>query len=66
MVDHICENCTYYNPQGWHICECPKMIYGYYGQIPLPDAVLVEDDEGWGMKPGPKFGCIHWGENGTV
>lgn len=23
-----------------------------------PDEVLVENDEGWGMSVGPKFGCV--------
>jgi hypothetical protein len=36
------------------------MIYGYYGINADNDGLLVEDDEGWGMSPGPNFGCIHW------
>lgn len=29
----------------------------------MPDALVVEDDEGWGMIPGPEFGCIHHPDN---
>lgn len=56
-----CENCEYYNPNTeGHVCQCPKMVYGYYGVKPTEDnGMLVEDDECWGFVPGPKFGCIH-------
>jgi hypothetical protein len=56
-----CIKCIYYNVKNErHICACPKMIYGY-GDIKCEDDyLLIEDDEGWGMQPGPNFGCIHW------
>jgi hypothetical protein len=42
------------------------MIYGYGvkydGQKVDPDGLRIEDDEGWGMIPGPEFGCIHFEE----
>ncbi len=58
----LCENCIYYNdPNSLHSCSCPKMFYGYGRQEgdKTPDAVRIENDEEWGMIPGPKFGCIH-------
>ena len=50
-------------------CICPKMLYGYSakydeGVVLEPDEVQIENDEGWGMVPGPEFGCIHFGEGG--
>jgi hypothetical protein len=60
-VEHICETCQYYTPNtGGRGCQCPKMIFGYYGRLPVGDEVMLEDDEGWGIHQGPKFGCIHW------
>jgi len=57
---NYCENCFYYTPDiEGHVCQCPKMIYGYYGVKSAKDGMLVEDDEGWGFVPGPEFGCIH-------
>lgn len=42
-------------------CQCPKFHYGYSkAEIWTPDMVTIEDDEGWGMLTGPKFGCVHW------
>jgi hypothetical protein len=36
------------------------MIYGYNIAIRRDDdGVAIENDEGWGMLPGPDFGCIH-------
>lgn len=47
-------------------CSCPKMMYGYNikydGQVLDSDCVSIEDDEGWGMIPGPEFGCVHFEE----
>ncbi len=54
-----CETCCWYKVKYWHQCDCPKMVYGYgYGEVDQ-DGLAVEDDEGWGMVPGPDFGCIH-------
>jgi hypothetical protein len=43
------------------MCHSPKVFYGYQKQEgdDAPDALKVEDDEDWGMYPGPKFGCVH-------
>jgi hypothetical protein len=60
-----CETCRWWNEGEKKslrkICSCPKMCYGYgWGKEDLePDDVHIEDDEGWGMDPGPEFGCIH-------
>lgn len=57
-----CKTCIWYGEMGkcrWHACQCPKMIYGYGRAESDPDGLSVEDDEGWGMVPGPEFGCIH-------
>lgn len=56
-----CKTCKWYDTEtpSHHTCVCPKMIYGYGARIIAPDELHVEDDEGWGMIPGPEFGCIH-------
>lgn len=57
-----CETCKWYKiPEKWgHICTCPKISYGYKTpDYRGDDRLVVEDDVGWGMIPGPKFGCIH-------
>ncbi len=56
-----CSECEYYHPDEMysHTCKCPKMIYGYGKHDTDTDSVEIEDDEGWGMIPGPDFGCIH-------
>lgn len=55
------------NHIAWEIygsCECPKMHYEY-GIVEImrkeegKDCIQIENDEGWGMRVGPKFGCIH-------
>jgi hypothetical protein len=44
-------------------CGCPKMLYGYDNkQIADSDGLSIENDEGWGMIPGPEFGCVHFEE----
>jgi hypothetical protein len=53
-----CKNCYWYE-HGPRDCSCPKMVYGYKGKVDH-DGVAIEDDEGWGMQPGPDFGCIHF------
>lgn len=42
-------------------CENRHFKYGYhYGNEDLADDdVQVEDDEGWGLITGSKFGCVH-------
>ncbi len=63
-----CKTCKFYIPEDIYLytCHCPKMKYGYGKQDVDSDGVLIEDDEGWGMIPGPDFGCIHHkkGKNG--
>lgn len=57
-----CKTCRWYNndEEAWRMCNCPKMIYGYGRKKDLhSDDLAVEDDEGWGMVPGPDFGCVH-------
>lgn len=58
-----CKTCHWYMndalPDSGRICKCPKMIYGYSVAKACRDSVCIEDDEGWGMIPGPDFGCIH-------
>lgn len=58
-----CNTCQYYQLKtGFNnmTCKHPKMVYGYgLETTDEPDQVLIEDDEGWGMIPGPEFGCIH-------
>jgi len=60
-LSKTCKNCHWYERpgNGTHECSCPKMVYGY-GPRCDSDGVDVEDDEGWGMVPGPDFGCIHF------
>jgi hypothetical protein len=57
-----CKTCDWYKngEELWRECNCPKMIYGYGKAESLAsDTVSVENDEGWGMVPGPDFGCVH-------
>jgi hypothetical protein len=61
-----CRTCNHYNQGKDHWCSSPKMLYGYWdGPIEdqESDAVMIEDDEGWGMKPNPDFGCVHHSDN---
>jgi hypothetical protein len=63
-----CLTCHWYNngEELWRECNCPKMVYGY-GKTELhSDALAVENDEGWGMVPGPNFGCIHHREKSCL
>lgn len=58
-----CKTCHWYKndalPDIEKTCKCPRMVYGYGSRDRDDDGVLIEDDEGWGMIPGPDFGCIH-------
>ncbi len=60
-----CKTCHWYKnetlPDSLLTCKCPKMFYGYRNRDgdQAEDGVLIENDEGWGMIPGPNFGCIH-------
>ncbi len=59
-----CSTCAWYDSD-WikhdsgYMCSCPKMDYGYGKKNEDPSAVMIEDDEGWGMLPGPDFMCKH-------
>jgi hypothetical protein len=37
-----------------------KFMLGYDVHKPPSDAVVVEDEEGWGFRVGPDFGCVHF------
>ena len=61
-----CEQCKFWSheqdgiyPENEYSCSCPKFILGYSEISIRSDEILIEDDEGWGFAPGPKFGCIH-------
>lgn len=54
-----CKTCHWYSSTAAKTCKCPKMVYGYGSSERDDDGVRIEDDEGWGMTPGPDFGCIH-------
>lgn len=69
-----CKDCKYFAGTGTRNgttyinsgeCLSPKFHRGYCYEAPEPfveepDAVLVEDDEGWGIFVGRDFGCIHF------
>lgn len=55
-----CKTCKWYATESWHLCCCPKMVYGYGLGRADSDGLRIENDEGWGMEPEPNFGCIHW------
>lgn len=61
-----CKTCDWYRTTGTKTCVCPKMFYGYEIRTRDSDGVKIEDDEGWGMIPGPNFGCIHHVTTETV
>ena len=54
-----CKTCCWFETGSWHLCGCPKMVYGYGKDEPDQDGLAVEDVEGWGMHPKPDFECIH-------
>lgn len=69
--DRTCDSCFYWGYGGegksrqeypLRQCGCPIFQYGYDVDAALiPDnGVLIENEEGWGMITGPKFGCVHW------
>ncbi len=69
-----CKTCKHYDDGvGFHrMCNAPLVFYGYgpisaeikSGITPEIKSAIeqfglkVEDDEGWGMIPGPEFGCV--------
>lgn len=66
-----CKDCKHWDQSpnydrlesGAGFCVAPKMMRGYslfgYKLDALPeDSALVEDDEGWGIQTGSKFGCV--------
>jgi hypothetical protein len=58
-----CRTCKWFQIPGVdHTCSSPKMIYGYNSKRKgsATDCVEVENDEGWGMIPGPDFSCKHY------
>lgn len=60
MTYQTCKTCKYYDTGSHHKCVAPLVSYGY-GKVPKDvrqKGLHVEDDEGWGMIPGPDFGCI--------
>ncbi len=62
-LSNTCRNCAWYVPrEGLNRSSCgsPKMIYGYARGFAEGDELHVENDEEWGMSPGPTFGCVHW------
>lgn len=54
-----CRTCKWYSRKDDYRCTCPKMVYGYGDEDIAADQVAIEDDAGWGMSPGPEFGCVH-------
>ena len=59
-----CGTCTYWTPlvviSGFGECAAPEIVYGYgvsADQVPVNGAV-TENDEGWGMRTRPEFGCV--------
>lgn len=65
MTDYPrCKTCKHYKNDEYRICSAPLVSYGYRDppkdiqKAVLDRGLYVEDDEGWGMMPGPNFGCI--------
>ncbi len=67
---NTCDTCKYWKPTYRGCvppenepevgsCGSPKFKKGYGEFVELPDEIVLEDDEGWSMECGPKFGCIH-------
>jgi hypothetical protein len=57
-----CSTCVFGPTLTREGCICPKMRYGYDPENADSDGVTIFQDKGWGMIPGPDFGCIHHGE----
>jgi hypothetical protein len=69
---NMCKTCKFWTPNferpgSEKRCSCPKMRYSYdSSERDDSDEVLVEFGEGWGILPGPDFGCIHHSPAATV
>ena len=58
-----CKGCHYSEPANDTVllrCLNDKFLLGYDVREPPRDAVVVEDEQGWGFRVGPDFGCIHF------
>lgn len=56
-----CETCRHFiTRKGRRLGSCDRWHMGYHlTQDDIADnEAWVEDDEGWGMMIGPKFGCV--------
>lgn len=59
-----CDTCSFYKiegddtPMGFGQCTRWNFGYGIFPKDLAENEVLVENDEGWGMFSGPKFGCV--------
>lgn len=62
-----CRTCRFYTPHDAadsRMCTAPRVLYRFklsYAEISeeiRTYGLIVEDDEGWGMIPGPEFGCV--------
>lgn len=61
-----CDTCQHWGEEGERLsresrrhCVSPALLKGYHIELEeIPEAgILVEDDEGWAMMTGPRFGC---------
>ncbi len=63
-----CDTCKYWgNGRGYNeddermkSCCAPRFVYGYHvtAEKKLVAMVHAEDDEGWGLRTAPDFGCV--------
>ncbi len=56
----LCGDCKFYNVEPKHDShKCGRWKYGYHHDgHESDDDIIVEDDEGWGVDMGTKFGCV--------
>ena len=69
MNTERCKDCKYFRPitlkngiSYMRDCESTKILRGYAMRLELfqIDGISVEDDEGWGIRVGERFGCVNW------
>ena len=65
---NTCKTCTYWAIIGLdtdiqlrlRTCRAPEIKFGYGVEDDevSDNGAVVEDDEGWGIRTGPDFGCV--------
>ncbi len=69
-----CEDCKFWQRGSYggtqRLGACTnkeKLKRGYHINVEeiLDDEAIIENDEGWAIMTGPKFGCVHFTKKGN-